>query len=233
MLGTLFLAVVVLISTYRHSWFLPIFLGAITWLKVLLTSWLKLITPKLAIALVKNSIVIKIRDVLVKSLTEFAVYTHKPWRRRVIAIKTTLVELSLSVFRRYLASPLWVRCAIALALLALTASSTWAVLALLIIPQPIIEWLRLRAIAVMRKLGILKSIDAVWRSLIPGSLRERWDRYRRWTLGRRQVRASRDLHAKIGPVVKDNLERRVMPVLQRMPGAARKPDQNPDKDDPA
>jgi len=159
----------------QHSFFLPIFLGLFTWLKATLGAWLKLVTPKLGVALLKNSFAIKLRDVVVKGLTEFAVFSHRPWRRRIMALKKSVTDSCLSVLRVYLGYPLW-------------ASSTWAVLALLIVPQPIIEWLKLRATVILRKLGVLKSLDTLSRRVVPAPAQARWDRYRRWTLGRRQIR---------------------------------------------
>lgn|GEM_PF-1442405 len=205
---------VALIATYQHSFFLPIFLGLFTWLKATLGAWLKLVTPKLGVALLKNSFAIKLRDVVVKGLTEFAVFSHRPWRRRIMALKKSVTDSCLSVLRVYLGYPLWLRCLIAISVLTLTASSTWAVLALLIVPQPIIEWLKLRATVILRKLGVLKSLDTLSRRVVPAPAQARWDRYRRWTLGRRQIRASRELHAQLGLRVKAPLQARLEGRLQ-------------------
>lgn len=185
---------VLMISVYRHSLFVPLFLGVFTWLKATLSVLIQSVTPKLAWALAKNSLVIKLRDLVVKGLTELAVLSHRPWRRRLLGIKSEVSGIALGVLRRYVASPLWLRCAIALALLAATAGSAWAALALLVIPQPIIEWLKRRGTAVLQKLGVLRFLDTLWRGVMPADLRERWDRYRRWTLGRQQIRAARVVH---------------------------------------
>lgn len=193
-IGSLFVLLVVVISVSRHSLFLPIFLGVFTWLKASVATWLAMLTPKVLLLFAKNGLLIKLRDLIFKSLTEFAVLSHRPWRRRVQGFKDQLVGLSRIVLRRYLDSPLWVRCAVALALLALSAGSTWAALALLIIPQAIVDWLKRRSVAVLQKLGVLRSLDAAWQAVVPEPLRQRWDRYRRWTIGRRQIRAARAMH---------------------------------------
>ncbi len=193
MFGTLFAVAVIYVSVHNHSYFVPIFLGAFTWLKATLGAWLKLASPQLAVAIAKNSMIIKLRDTIVKVLTEFAVFTHRPWRRRALALKQYWIDVSLKVLRAYIASPLWLRCLVAIGLLGLTAGSTWVALALLIVPQAILEWLKKRMLAVLQKLGVLRVVDVAWRAAVPPELRQRWERYRRWTLGRRQIRASRDI----------------------------------------
>lgn len=195
LLGTLFVAVVVAIVVYRHTLVVPLYLGLIAWAKVAVKS----VTPKLGMLLLKNGAVVKGRDIAVDVGTRFFVTSHRPWRRRLVALRQGATEAVLGVFRRYLSYPLWVRCLIAIALLAVTASSTWVVFALLIVPQPIIEWLKLRVRVILNKLGVLKSLDAVWRWLLPERLRTRWDRYRTWTLARRQLRAAREVRARLAP----------------------------------
>lgn len=215
LLGTLFVLLVILISTWQHSLFVPIYLGIFTALKSTLGAWIKLATPKFFVALAKNSLAIKLRDVLVKAVAEVTVFTHRPWRRRVLGIKQAATDVCWAALRHYLAYPLWLRSLIAVGLLAITASSTWAVLALLIIPQPIINWLKLRATVILRKMGVLKLFDGLSRSLIPAPSRARWDRYRRWTLGRRQVRASRELRAQLAARVKPAIGSKIAPLLRR------------------
>ena len=201
LLGTLFACLVGAIALHAHALFLPITLGLLAWAKQTLLGWAKLLTPKLALALAKNGAVIKARDLVVGSSTQLLVMSHRPWRRRLLGLKLALGRTSgrigRALLRRWLAAPLWVRCLIAALVLGATASSAWAVLALLIVPQPIVEFLKARALAFLNKLGVLRGLDVAWRRLVPTGPRERVDRWRRWTLGRRQVRASREVRARV------------------------------------
>ena len=201
LLGTLFAAVVVAIVVHGHTLFVPLTLGLLAWSKQLVVGWAKLLTPKLALVVVKNGAVIKARDVVVGSATRFLVLSHRPWRRGLLAVRLALAGASARAGRallaRWLVLPLWLRCLVAALLLAATASSAWAVLALLIVPQPIVEFLKARTTAFLNKLGVLRGLDALWHRTVPAAPRRRIDRWRRWTLGRRQVRASREVRARV------------------------------------
>ncbi|NND89380.1 MAG: hypothetical protein HKN42_00850 [Granulosicoccus sp.] len=95
---------------------------------------------------------------------------------------------------RYLNLPLWMRTALALLLLLATAGSSLAVFALLIIPQPVLNWLRQKVMSTLNKLGVTRLFTVVWRYLVPARWRERWHMHVKWTLGRRQVQAAKRLH---------------------------------------
>ena len=191
----------VAVVVHGHTLFVPITLGILAWSKQIVVGGIKLLSPKLALALLKNGAVIKARDLAVGQTTQFLVMSHRPWRRRLLGLKVALAAGSARVGRallsRWLASPLWLRCLLAALILAATASSAWAVLALLIVPQPIVEFLKARTLAFLNKLGVLRGLDAVWRRAVPAGPRGRVERWRRWTLGRRQVRASRELRARV------------------------------------
>lgn len=193
MLGTLFFVTVVAIIVYSDTLVLPIFLGLLTWGKALLKS----LTPKFALLLLKNSVFIQIRRLITSATTHFFVKSHKPWRRWLTSAKTTLLTWLKHVFARYMSSPLWVRSVIALALLLATAGSSVAVFALMIIPQPVLNWLRQQIMTLLNKLGVTQLFRAVWRFAMPDGLRLRWHMYVKWTLGRRQVLAARQLHEKV------------------------------------
>ena len=94
-------------------------------------------------------------------------------------------------------SPLWLRTAIALGLLALTAGSSAALFALLIIPQPVLNWLKARLKNLSNKFGVTQVFRGIWVKLVPDSWQHRWHMYVKWTLGRRQVIAARALHERL------------------------------------
>jgi hypothetical protein len=193
LLGTLFFVTVVAIVVYSDTLVLPIFLGLLTWGK----AFLKSLTPKFALLLLKNSIFIQIRRLVTSATAHFVVKSHKPWRRWLINAKTTMLAWLRHAFARYMSSPLWVRTGIALALLLATAGSSAAVFALMVIPQPVLNWLRQQVMMLMNKLGVAQLFRALWNFVIPVSIRHRWHMYVKWTLGRRQVLAARQLHAKV------------------------------------
>ncbi|MEE9319274.1 MAG: hypothetical protein V3U76_02400 [Granulosicoccus sp.] len=184
---------VVAIVVYSDTLVLPLFLGLLTWGK----AFLKSLTPKFALLLLKNSIFIQIRRLVTSATAHFFVKSHKPWRRWLTNAKTTMLIWLKHVFAGYMSSPLWLRTGIALALLLATAGSSAAVFALMIIPQPVLNWLRQQVMTLMNKLGVAQLIRTLWNFVIPGSIRHRWHMYVKWTLGRRQVLAARQLHAKV------------------------------------
>lgn len=96
-----------------------------------------------------------------------------------------------------MSSPLWVRTAIALGLLAITAGSSAALIALLIIPQPVLNWLKAQLKNLSNKFGVTQLFRGIWRKLVPPSWQWRWHMYVKWTLGRRQVTAARLLHERL------------------------------------
>jgi len=193
LLGTLFFVTVVAIVVYSDTLVLPIFLGLLTWGK----AFLKSLTPKFALLLLKNSAFIQIRRLIAEATTHFFVKSHKPWRRWLTSTKTTLLAWLKHVFARYRGSPLWVRSAIAIALLLATAGSSAAVFALMIIPQPVLNWLHQQVMTLLNKLGVTQLFRALWNVVVPEYLRHRWHMYVKWTLGRRQVLAARQLHEKV------------------------------------
>lgn len=172
---------------------LPLFLGLLTWGKALL----KQLTLKMALVLAKNSLFIQIRRFIVHVFSHVLIKSHKPFRRRASFLQTSIKNLLYSVFSRYMNSPLWLRTAIALGLLAVTAGSSAAILALLIIPQPLLNWLKKQLMTVFNKIGITQLIRNVWTRLIPDRWQHQWHMYVKWTLGRRQVRAAQLLHRRI------------------------------------
>jgi len=193
LLGILFVSVVAAVVAYTEQFIVPIFLGLLTWGK----AWLKSLTPKIGLMLVKNGVVIQLRRLLVQASTHFFVKSHRPWRRWIISTRLTLVGLLKRWFDRYMHCPLWLRTAIALLLLLTTAGSSFAVFALLIIPQPVLNWLRRQVMSMLNKLGVTQFFAAIWNFLIPKHLRDRWHMYIKWTLGRRQVQAAKLLYTKV------------------------------------
>jgi len=183
----------VAIVVHRHTLFLPLYLGLATWIKALL----KKLTPKLLLFIAKNSALIRLRQTIVGASTQFFVLSHKPWRRRLATFRETVLGKASGLLRRYLESPLWIRSFIALVVLAVTASSSYVFIAVLIIPQAVLTWLRVQVVNVLNKLGVTQLFNAMGRFLVPASVRHRWHMYRKWTLGRRQVIASRRLHARV------------------------------------
>ena len=172
---------------------LPLFLGLLTWGKALL----KQLSLKMAFVLAKNSLFIQIRRFIVQVFSHVLIKSHKPFRRRVSSLQVSIKNVLYDVFSRYMNSPLWLRTAIALGLLALTAGSSAAILALLIIPQPLLNWLKKQLMTVSKKIGVTQLFRSVWRRLIPDHWQHQWHMYVKWTLGRRQVRAAQHLHRRI------------------------------------
>ena len=132
LLSLLFLLIVIATVIYHETLVIPIFLGLITLLKAVSKS----ITPKLLLLLVKNSLILKIRQFITRGSTHLIVLSHRPARQKIRHLKVTVTRLLSGIFRRYMASKLWIRTSIALGLLILTASSSYVFIALLIIPQP-------------------------------------------------------------------------------------------------
>lgn len=143
--------------------------------------------------LLKNGAVIQLRRLLMQFSTHLFVKSHKPWRRALLNIKIGIAYWLKTIFTRYWQSPLWVRTVIAIVVLLATAGSSLAVFALLIIPQPVLNWIRKQFMSLMSKLGVSKFFAAIWKWVIPERLRHRWHMYLKWTLGRRQVVAARRL----------------------------------------
>jgi len=193
LLGVLFVSVVIGVVVYTHQLIIPIFLGILTWGKV----WLKSLTPKIGLLFVKNGVVIQLRRVLVKASTYLLVHSHRPWRRRITAIRLAIADSIKSVFAHYMQMPLWLRTAIALIILLATAGSSFAVFALLIIPQAVLNWMRKQFMSFLNKMGIAQFFSALWKFLIPKTIRHRWHMHAKWTLGRRQVQAAKRVHQHI------------------------------------
>lgn len=192
-LGLVFLGVVVAVVIYTHQLVIPLFLGLLTWGK----AWLKTLTPKLGLLLVKNGVAIQSRKIVVQASTHILVKSHKPWRRLLIDLRVKTTAAAKNLFQRYLQMPLWLRTGLAIGLLVTTAGSTFAAFALLIIPQPVLNWLRQRVTTTLNKLGVNKLFTAMWGRIVPASLRQRWYMHVKWTVGRRQVTAAKRLHKKV------------------------------------
>lgn len=193
LIGVAFLAVVVAIASYTSQLIIPLFLGLLTWSK----AWLKSLTPKLGMLLVKNSAVIQIRRLVMQASTHVLVKSHRPWRRSITAMRLKLMRIIKHSMERYLRLPLWLRSLLAIILLLLTAGSSLAVFALLVIPQPVLNWFRKQVMSLLNKLGVTQFFGAIWRFVIPQQLRHRWHMYVKWTLGRRQVSTARHLFNRI------------------------------------
>lgn len=193
LLGVFFLSVVVAVFAYTHQLIIPIFLGLITWGKL----WIKTLTPKLGLLLFKNSVFMQLRRITLRVSAHLFVKSHKPWRRFLTRVRQAIVTSVSSLFNGYLGLPLWMRTGIAIAILLATAGSSFAIFALLIIPQPLLDWLRIRVTIVLNQLGVTKAIGALWNALVPAGLRHRWHIYVKWKLGRQQVQAARRVHEKV------------------------------------
>ncbi len=192
-IGLVFLCVVVAVVVYTHQLIIPLFLGMLTWGK----AWIKSLTPKLGLLLVKNGVAIQSRKIVMQASTHFLVKSHKPWRRFLITTRLKALAVLKQGFQRYLQLPLWLRTGLAIGLLLTTAGSTFAAFALLIIPQPVLNWLRQRVTITLNKLGVNKFFSAVWNLMVPAALRHRWYMHIKWTVGRRQVHAAKHLHSKV------------------------------------
>ncbi len=184
---------VIAVASYTQQLIIPLFLGILTWGKV----WIKSLTPKLGLLLMKNGVIIQARRLLVQASTHILVKSHRPWRRWFSNMRLSLQRSFKNGFARYLGFPLWLRTVLALLLLLATAGSSFAVFALLVIPQPVLNWLRQKVLGMLNKLGVTQFFAVIWRFLIPESLRNRWHIHVKWTLGRRQVLAAKRLHQSV------------------------------------
>jgi len=193
LIGLAFVVMVIAITSYTHQFIVPLFLGMLTWGKL----WLKSLTPKLAALLLKNGLVIQLRQLLVNASTHVLLKSHKPWRHRIIEVKSQLLALIKKGFDRYMGLALWLKSTLAIALLLATAGSSFAVFALLVIPQPVLNWLRNQVMNLLNKLGVTRFFSAMWRFILPSTLQTKWHMYAKWTLGRQQVRAAKRLHNKL------------------------------------
>ncbi len=183
----------VLITAFRESLVLPLFLGLLTWGKALV----KQLSLKMAYVLAKNSLFIQLRRFIVQVFSHVLIKSHKPFRRRISSVQVSIKAGLYVAFSRYMNSPLWLRTAIALGLLALTAGSSAAILALLIIPEPLLNWIKKQLMTVSNKIGVTQLLRRVWKRLVPDRWQHQWHMYVKWTLGRRQVRAAQQLHQRI------------------------------------
>ena len=193
LLGASFVLAVVLVVANTHQFLVPIFFGLLAWGKV----GLKKLTPKLGLLLAKNSFFIQLRSYLVKVSTHLFVKSHKPWRRTLTRIRVAIFSALSGVFDAYLSLPLWVRTGVAIAVLAATAGSSFAVFALLIIPQPLLDWLGRLLSRSLNRLGVTQVLTTLWKVLVPERLRYRWHLFVKWELGRRQVQAARRIHERV------------------------------------
>lgn len=192
-LGLVFVCVVLIVFFYTHQLIIPLFLGLLTWGK----AFIKSLTPKLTLLLVKNSLVIQARRLLVQASTHVFVKSHRPWRRWLVGARVSVTYRIKHLFQAYLNLALWIRTAIALGVLLVTAGSSFAVFALLIIPQPVLNWLRRQAVSMMNKLGVTRFFSTCWKLVIPETLRTKWHMYVKWTIGRRQVSMARKVHENV------------------------------------
>ncbi|MFK7893317.1 MAG: hypothetical protein AB8B63_21055 [Granulosicoccus sp.] len=195
LIGLIFICIVIAVVAYTQQLIIPIFLGLLAWGKALL----KQVTPKLALLLLKNSVVIQVRRLAIQASAHLLVKSHKPWRRWLTDIRHGMIDTAGNLFKRYLALPLWIRTAIALGVLLTTAGSSLAIFALLIIPQPLLNWLRQQFMSTMNKLGVSRFSATIWNVVVPARYRMKWHMYVKWTLGRRQVAMARKLHTKVVP----------------------------------
>jgi hypothetical protein len=184
------MAVVIAVASHTHQLIIPLFLGLLTWGK----AWLKSLTPKLGLLLMKNGMVIQSRRLLVQASAHLFVKSHKPWRRWLTSMRLALLGALKHWFGRFMGYPLWVRAALALLLLLATAGSSLAVFALLVIPQPLLDWIRQKTIGMLNKLGVTRIFAAFWQFIVPQAVRTRWYMHAKWTVGRRQVQAAKKLH---------------------------------------
>ncbi len=167
---------------------------------------LKLLTPKFVILFFKNSLFLKLKQFLIKSSTRFVVLSHKPWRHRMRWIKVSSAKSILKAIQLYTQSPLWVRTAIAIGLLFVTASSSYVIIALLIIPQPILTWLKNLLVSILNRTGVTHLLKTFWRLLIPAPVQHSWYMHRKWTLGRRQVITAKRLRDTIITTAKQSMK---------------------------
>jgi len=181
---------------------LPLFIGLSATLKGLF----KLLTPKFLVLLFKNSLFLKIKQLLIRASTRFAFLSHKPWRHKLRSLKASSSRTVLKLIQLYLSSPLWLRTTIALGILFATASSSYVVIALLIIPQSILNWLKGMLFKTLNRSGITHLLGAAWKFLVPAPLQRKWYMHRKWTIGRQQVITARRLRTTILKAKMQNTE---------------------------
>lgn len=189
LIALLFVVAAVAIVVHSHSLFIPVFVTLLAFLK----KGLAALTPKVLLLFAKNSLLIRIKQLAVAMLTQLMVLSHRPWRRRLLEAKLRVLTIVQGGVQWYLDRPLWLKSLLALVVLLLTASSGYALIAILIIPRAIVQWLQRQFWATLNKLGVTQFFRAAYRVLIPADWRHRWYMFQKWTLGRRQVRAHRQL----------------------------------------
>ena len=187
------MVVVIAIALSRHTFLLPIFIGMSTMLK----GMVKTLTPKFMVLLFKNSVFLKLKQILIKSSTRFFVLSHKPWRHRMRWAKASISAAILKIIRKYLDSPLWLRTLIALGLLFATASSSYLVIALLVIPQSILNWVRKKLFMTLNRSGVTHVLRTVYRFVVPADLRHQLYMHFKWTMGRQQINTARNLRKRV------------------------------------
>jgi len=186
-IGSIFLLLATAIVAYYQAFLIPVFLGLYTAAKALL----KTFTPKVLLLFAKNSLVIKLRQTVVRSSAQWLFLSHKPVRQRLRSAKSTAAALLISLAKSYFELPLWIKTALALSVFALTAGSSYAFIALLIIPEPLLRWIKNKVLDFLNKLGVTKGLNTIYRFTVPPQLQHRWAIYLKWTIGRQQVRTAR------------------------------------------
>ena len=190
LLGVVFVLAVGAIAYWQHTLLLPLFVG----LFALLKSFLKLLSPQFLMPIIKNSIYLNIKQRLIKNSTRVVMLSHRPWRHKLRNLQIVVTQWVKKIISLYLQSALWLRTALALIVLIATASSSYVVLALLIIPQPIVNWLKRWVMNFLNKTGVIRVTDMIWKWVVPAKWQHKWYMYRKWTLGRSQVKTAQDLH---------------------------------------
>jgi len=97
--------VVISIAYHQHSLLFPLFIGMSASIKGLF----KLITPKFLVLLFKNSLFLKIKQLIIRSSTRFVVLSHKPWRHRIRWFRSSLSNRILRIIAYYMQLPLWLK----------------------------------------------------------------------------------------------------------------------------
>lgn len=155
---------------------------------------LKALTPQNFFLFIKNGTLGVAKKKAISVGPEIVVQGYSPWRRKTARVRQAIADKALTVVALYRGSPLWVQIAIAAGILILGASSGYAILAVLIIPQPVMIFLKTQITALLNKTGVTKLFTWITERVIPQKWRFKYRVLTRWKIGRRKILLARKIH---------------------------------------
>lgn len=166
---------------------LPLWTLLVQWLNA---AW-KFLTPSNLFSFLQKGTATHVQKKALTALPEAAVQGHGPTRRKLNRLKKNAVAILMRCVDWYRSLNLIIQVGIACALLVLGASTGYVFLAMLVIPQPVINWLKVSAIKFINKTGIAKFYYWLISFILPRPYRIRI----KWTIARKKIAFARWFHS--------------------------------------